>query len=260
MKKYLFRNRRKIVVILLIAMFSVFFPYCVTLVNLDASNIKVYSPNLLGKSVMVKSGSQTVEMDVELFVPLVVYSMMPVKYEKNYNYTMKLLVETNGEVIYNDSKIICPYYHELSAGITNSGEEAYFKSVDSSVDKDSDGFMKIAYFTMDDMREKLKDMVSADISDEDLLNSIKVNYEENGEYAKTVSVGENVVLAQDWQQMFELPSTAFSVEGFSGGIKMTSKGIGDGKGLSINGTLKMAESETGYREILKHYFTDVEIR
>ena len=41
---------------------------------------------------------------------------------------------------------------------------------------------------------------------------------------------------------------------------MSSKGIGDGKGLSVNGALKMAKDGKGYRDILKYYYSEVEIR
>lgn len=86
---------------------------------------------------------------------------------------------------------------------------------------------------MDEIREKLKNIINPDISDEDLSGSIKVNYEENGEYVRTVSIGDNIILAKDWSEIFNLPSYAFAVENFSGGFKMSSKGIGDGKGLSV---------------------------
>lgn len=269
----------------------------------------VYEPKMYGKNVIIRNNDKTLEMDVEMFVPLVVYSMMPVKYEKealkaqmviirtfilykmgdnntinadeltlpyttyselekkwgknyekNYNYTMKLLVETNCEAIYCDSKYICPYYHELSAGVTNSGEEPYIKSVDSAYDKDSKEFLKIAYFTIEDVREKLKNIVTSDISDEEFINSVKANYEENGEYVRTVTVMNSTILAKDWATIFNLPSQAFSIESFSGGFKMSSKGIGDGKGLSVNGALKMAKDGSGYRDILKYYFYNIEIR
>lgn len=309
MRKYLIRNRRKIGIIFIIAFFFIMFPYTVTMINFGKTRGVVYEPETYGKSVVIKNNNKTMEIDVEMFVPLVVYSMMPVKYEKealkaqmviirtfiqykmgdnnsidadeltlpyttyselekkwgkkyekNYNYTMKLLVETNRETIYYDGKNICPYYHELSAGVTNTGEEPYLKSVDSSADKENKNFNKIAYFTMDEIREKLKNIINPDISDEDLSGSIKVNYEENGEYVRTVSIGDNIILAKDWSEIFNLPSYAFAVENFSGGFKMSSKGIGDGKGLSVNGALKMAEDGKEYRDILKYYYSDIEIR
>ena len=182
------------------------------------------------------------------------------KYEKNYNYTMKLLCETSKEVIYYNGELICPYYHELSAGVTNSGEYKYLKSVDSSIDKENSKFLNISYFSAEDLIEKLKDVIKEDASTENISSKISVNYEDNGEYVRSVNVGDNVMLMNDWQKIFELQSAAFSIEEFSGGIKITSKGKGDEKGLSINEALELAKDGKGYRDILKHYFTNVEIR
>lgn len=302
-KKY----KKNIIFITVISLFIIFFPFCVTLCNLDEVNTTIYTPNLYGKSVIIGNTGQS--MDVELFVPLVVYSMIPIdydkellksqmviirtyilykmgednsikaedlslpyttyselektwgkKYEKNYNETMKLLVETNCETMYYNNEIICPYYHEISAGVTNTGEYPYLKSVDVASDKEAEGFMNITYLTLDEMKEKLKDYISNDVTPEDIFGMIKVNYEENGQYVRSVVIGENTMAAGDFARNFNLPSTAFTIENFSEGIKITCKGKGDGRGMSINGALTMAKEGKKYNEILSYFFPDIEIR
>lgn len=303
LKKY----EKNIIIITLISLFVIFFPFIVTMFKLDKVDTTIYSPELYGKSVVINSSGQSV--DVELFVPLVVYSMMPVdydkemlksqmviirtyiiykmgknnrinaddlnlpyttyseleknwgkKYEKNYNYTMKLLTETNCETIYYNNEVICPYYHEISAGMTNTGEYPYLKSVEVESDKKAEGFMNITYLTLDEMKEKLKDYLSEDVKNEDIFGMIKVNYEENGQYVRSVNIEENTIAAGDFAKDFQLPSTAFTIENFSEGIKITCKGKGDGRGLSISGAAAMAAEGKKYNEILSYFFSETEIR
>jgi stage II sporulation protein D len=294
----------------------------VTLNNLGKINTKMYSPQLYGKNIIISNSGQS--MDVEIFVPLVVYTMIPIdydkeiiksqmvtirtyiiykmgenntinaedlslpyttyselekswgkKYEKNYNYTMKLLTETNCEIMYYDNEVICPYYHELSAGVTNSGEYPYLKSIDVGIDKEADDFLNITYLTFEEMKENLGDNISDDVNLKDIFDAIKVNYEENGQYVQSVEIGNNSISAEEFARNFNLPSTAFNIEKItdekksngtfsdeevSMGIKITSKGKGDGLGMSINGAINMAKEGKKYNEILLYFFSNIEIR
>lgn len=303
LKKY----KKNIILVAVISLFIIFFPFIITICNLDKVDATIYSPEMYGKNVVINSSGQSI--DVEMFVPLVVYSMMPVdydkeilkaqmviirtyiiyklgqnnsinaddlalpyttyselekkwgkKYEKKYNYTMKLLTETNCETIYYDNEVICPYYHETSAGVTNSGEYPYLKSVAVDSDKETEGFMNITYLTMEEMKEKLKNNVNADVNPQDIFGMIKINYEENGQYVRSVAIGDNTIAAGDFVKDFNLPSTAFNIENFSGGIKITCKGKGDGRGMSISGAVSMAGEGKKYNEILSYFFSDIEIR
>lgn len=307
MKHILKKYKKNIILIAIISIFIIFFPFIVTICNLDKVDTTIYSPQLYGKSVVINSSGQSI--DVEMFVPLVVYSMMPVdydkeilksqiviirtyiiyklgqnnninaddlalpyttyselekkwgkKYEKNYNYTMKLLTETNCETIYYNNEVICPYYHEISAGVTNTGEYPYLQSVEVDSDKEAEGFMNITYLTLEEMKEKLNKNINEDVNPEDIFDMIKINYEDNGKYVRSVTIGDNTIAAGDFAKDFNLPSTAFNIENFSGGIKITCKGKGDGRGMSISGAVNMAQEGKKYNEILSYFFSDIEIR
>ena len=94
MRKYLIRNRRKIGIIFIIAFFFIMFPYTVTMINFGKTRGVVYEPETYGKSVVIKNNNKTMEIDVQMFVPLVVYSMMPVKYEKEALKAQMVIIRT----------------------------------------------------------------------------------------------------------------------------------------------------------------------
>ncbi|MBQ3583434.1 MAG: SpoIID/LytB domain-containing protein [Lachnospiraceae bacterium] len=308
-KKILFQYRVNIMAITVLVLFTTLFPYFVTITNLEKADVRIFKPEMSGKTVIISNGSEKMEMDVELFIPLVLYSVMPegyeeetmkamvviirtyiihkmdgnetinaetlglpyttyvelekkwgTEYEETYNYTMKLIENTNHQIICYEGNAIYPYYHEISAGVTNAGEYGYLKSVESREDMQAEGYLSVLYFTTDNITQKIKENLNIDLSGKNPAEEIKLNMEENGEYVRSVSVGETVVGAEDWQKMFELPSTAFTFEAFSDGYKMVAKGKGCGKGLSIYGAEQMADDGKSYKEILQYYFSDVEVQ
>lgn len=307
-KKNFLKYKVNIAVISFISLFALFFPYIVTIINMKKADVRIFKPEMSGKYVTISNGGEHIEIDIELYIPLVLYSIMPesyeeetlkamtviirtyiihkmdgagkinveelglpyttyvelekkwgTKYEEKYNYTMKLIENTNKQVIYYEGKAIYPYYHEISAGVTNSGEYGYLQSVESKEDMQAEEYLGVLYFTAENMCEKLQSMINTDLTGKNLIEEITLNMEDNNEYVRSISIGETVIGAEDWQKMFELPSTAFTFEPFSDGYKMVSKGKGLGKGLSIYGAEKMAKEGKSYDEIIKYYFTGVEI-
>ena len=51
----------------------------------------------------------------------------------------------------------------------------------------------------------------------------------------------------------------FSDEEYEGEIRIMTKGLGHGLGLSMYGAVELAKNGKSYQEILKHYYTGVEI-
>ncbi len=217
--------------------------------------IRTYILNRLGDDNTVKAE--------DLGLPYTTYSELEKKwgseYEQKYNATMKIIKETNRQIIIYQGEAIYPYYHEISAGKTNTGEYGYIQSVDSPEDVSSPEFENVLYFSADNIMEKLKNKINVDLQGKNLTDEIKINMEENNLYVRSISIGDSVIAVEDWQKMFEIPSAAFTFENFSDGYKITSKGKGCGKGLSIYGAEQMARQGKKYIEILKYYYTGVEI-
>lgn len=309
LEKFLKNYKSRILLIIIMICFSMFFPFVITTYKIDSTRIKVYKPDMLEKDIVMQTGNNKETMDVELFIPLVLYSVMSDEYEeetlktmivilrtyilytmqeeesinvenlalpyttyselekkwgKNYEekymFTMKLLKETNGKVINYNGELIYPYYHELSAGITNVGEFEYLQSVESTWDTETEYFENTLHFTGEKICQILSEKYDITLENSDLTSKIQLNMEENGKYVRSVSVGEIVIGADDWKEIFELPSTAFVFENFSGEYRIITYGKGNGKGLSIYGANSMAKEGKDYNEILKYYYSGIEIR
>jgi stage II sporulation protein D len=59
--------------------------------------------------------------------------------------------------------------------------------------------------------------------------------------------------------MFKLRSTIATISVADGNISIDTKGYGHRVGMSQHGANVMAKQEIEYRDILKYYYTDVEI-
>lgn len=306
---FLKEYKTNIILITCIVAFSMLFPYSITMYKMESGKIKTYKPDMLGKTVVLNTGNEKETMDVEMFIPLVLYSAISDEYEeetlksmivifrtyilnmmgkdnsinaenlgipyttytelekkwgknyeKKYMNTMKLLKETGNKMIFFNNELIYPYYNELSAGITNVGEVEYLQSVDASGDKKAKKFENIFYFTGKDICKILKEKYEINIENVDLVSKITLNMEENGVYVRSVSVGEKVLGSEDFKEIFSLASTAFTFEAFSDGYKFVTKGIGNGKGLSIFSADLMAKEGKKYEEILAFFYYGVEIK
>lgn len=299
------KYRKSILCMAAIITFSILFPYIVTCAKIRSDTTRIYTPKSSGRTIVLDG---SVKLDMEEFIPCVLYAMLPYEYEeealkaqiviirtyimlkmgqndiisgselglpyttysdlekewgrdyeKLYNYTNKLINNTEMQVIKYDGQLIYPYYHEVSEGITCEGENPYLKPVDSSADISADNYLGITYFTKEEVIDKLKAACGTELKPEELISKIIVNKYENSNYVNTVSVGEAVISGEEFMKLFSLVSGAYTVEEFAEGIKMVSKGIGSGKGLSLYGAKKMAEQGSGYIDIIKHYYSGVEV-
>ena len=64
----------------------------------------------------------------------------------------------------------------------------------------------------------------------------------------------------EFAYILSLNSPNFQVEEYEGKIRIITKGMGHGLGLSMYGASQLAKSGKGYEEIFKHYYTGVEIK
>lgn len=312
LKRFCKKNKKIIIFSIVIGLFSIFFPFTVSLVHIKKNNISIGNDNITselkpsGKSIKIQALKQ--EIDIEYFIPLIVYSMMPVEseteslktqfiitrtylyylmgeadsinaeeialpyttydelekkwgknYEKNYSYTMKLLTSTYGQKIYYENELICPFYHELSAGITNDGNYPYLKSVNSESDKNSDKYTSEFVFSKKDFINKMNGLINIP-DDINFVAAFNTNMEENGVYVRTITFNGQTIPAKDFANLLGLSSLAFTLNAADDSLKITCYGIGDGQGLSVQGSIDMAKNRKTCNEILSYYFTGVEVR
>jgi stage II sporulation protein D len=177
--------------------------------------------------------------------------------------------ETRGEVIVHDGKAIKAWFHSCSGGKTamateglnyDQGDPPYIVVVDSDESAaQSDALEWSASFTKDEIRAALEEMGLA----ADALEPVKISQRGPSGRAVTLTFGTTEVNAAELR--IALGSERFrstlltKCEWVDGKLEAAGKGFGHGVGMSQWGAFTMARNGSGYKEIIEHYFKDVEI-
>lgn len=181
-------------------------------------------------------------------------------YTENINKLKQAVLETKGQYLEYKEEVVEAFFFSTSPGKTENGVEVfgvdaeYLKSVDSNWDeKVSPVFTSNSYFTLSEFCNKLSITCSNNLNIEIIdttstgrIKNIKIN---NKTYA-----GEKV------RELLKLRSSFFSINQNGTNITVTAKGYGHGVGMSQYGALAMAQAGHTYDEILKHYYSGVEIK
>lgn len=180
-------------------------------------------------------------------------------FEKNYNKIKDAITKTKGEYISYNGDVIYAFFFSTSNGKTEDninvfGEDLpYLKPVDSSFDEESPSYSD-----------------SKTISKSDFYNLLGIDYSDNldiEEVVKTDSdrvyslkINDNLFIGREFQKLLSLRSNDFDIEERDTDIIINTKGFGHGVGLSQYGANALAKQHKNYKEILKYYYKDTEIK
>ena len=73
-------------------------------------------------------------------------------------------------------------------------------------------------------------------------------------------MGEDKVNGEEFRKNYDLISSCFSIQQYEGKLRITTRGVGHGIGLSQNTANKMAENGKTAEEILKYFYEGCEIK
>ena len=180
------------------------------------------------------------------------------EYDKYYKKVSKAVRDTKNEVILYDKKIIEAFYFSMSngyteeAGLVFSEYEPYLKSVESSWDNESiRGFYEEIIFSKDDFCQKL-----GLICEEIVINDLERS---SSNRVNKITINNMEFIGTDLRKRLNLRSTDFNITVSLNEVIVTTYGYGHGVGMSQYGANGMAKDGYNYKEILKHYYTGVEI-
>ena len=164
------------------------------------------------------------------------------------NDTKDLVMTYNGEVIES-------FYFAISNGKTENitsvfnEERDYLKSVESS-DTNVNNFMKTITISRSEFCNKLN--INCDNI---VIKDIK--YNETGRIDE-LNINNKVFKGTEIRKLLSLRSTDFKIN-VGDNISITTKGYGHGVGMSQYGANEMAKNGSTYKEILKHYYQNIDI-
>lgn len=177
---------------------------------------------------------------------------------KYNNYADKIrqaINETHNEVMMYNGEYISALFFASSNGKTNNckdyfeGDQPYLKSVESSWDKEVDPNNKKQYTYT---KEELSQLLNADITD------IQLSEYDNG-YIDKVKVNQHIYTGREIRELLNLPSSSFDIIENNGLYTITTYGHGHGVGMSQYGAQAMALKNYNYKDILNHYYQNIDI-
>lgn len=182
---------------------------------------------------------------------------------KQFRRFQEAAVHTEGEVlVFQKEKRELPY-HPLSQGKTRSGEEilgekfAYIPSVETPKDIDSPLYVEGCYFSLKELKEKIKKSYPAfSITAE---AEIEITKTDSAEYVMEIQIGNQAFQGERIKEVLDLPSSCFSVQSSQGELRFLCKGIGHGMGMSQYTAHNLALEGKNYEQILGYFFPDMEI-
>ncbi len=192
--------------------------------------------------------------------------------------TNKAVEETRGVVMLSGGKIAQAYFHSSSGGCTENSEDVwydqmpYIKSKQDPYDKNSDYYNWQVSYTTDQL---IKKFASAgyqfkkitDIDELALTSSgqrvkkleIKGEGIEEKPLTVVISNADNVRMALGLKSSLFQLTRKYDKQKKLTGVEITGSGSGHGLGMSQYGARGMAEEGYKYQDILKYYYSGVEL-
>lgn len=161
-------------------------------------------------------------------------------YAENYEKLRNAWDETEGKVLmYNGSLALTPY-HKLSNGKTRAAGEVfgdgaypYLQVKDCGMDIEAEDAMMTTLIQGTDM---------------------EVTKTDSAGYVTEVRCGTEMVGGEEFRDTYHLASACFVLQDYEGQIRVTTKGVGHGLGMSQYTAEKMAEDGKTFEEILNYFF------
>ncbi len=180
-------------------------------------------------------------------------------YEEYYQKITNAVKDTAYQYLVYQDKVAEALFFSTSTGYTENSEEVfankvpYLRSVESSWDKISPAFQEVDTYTKKEFLDALKLPNTNEIS-------ISILSKTGAGRINSIQINDSTFSGADVMSKLHLRSRAFTITVGEENVTIQTKGYGHGVGMSQYGAEGMAQAGYPYDEILKHYYTDIEIK
>lgn len=168
---------------------------------------------------------------------------------------------TKGQVLTYEGNLVAPPYHATSSGKTRSGEVLHAQTeygwlvgVPSEQDVEDERYLHIEMLSENKLRKSISAALQGSLKGGELLEQIEVMARDESNYVLQVQVGDEIISGERFREILGLNSSCFYIEKTDKKIRVTTKGVGHGLGLSQFGANKLSQAGQSYVEILQYYF------
>lgn len=183
----------------------------------------------------------------------------------NWNKILEAVNDTVGKIITYDGKPINAFFHSNSGGRTETpayvwgGNFPYLQVVETSGEENYSQYNSEVIFSKEEFIEKIKSIYEdfeINFEEENCLNILERN---KSDRVVIVKIGNLNLSGVEVRKILGLKSANFTVDISDDTIKFKVIGYGHGVGMSQTGADSLAKQGYNYEEIIKHFYTGVEI-
>ena len=187
--------------------------------------------------------------------------------ESNWDKICEAVNSTKGKIITYNNEPINAFFHSNSGGVTEipvnvwgGSGYPYLQSVETSGEEGYTQYASEVTLSKKEVLNKLKEKYSDIQIDFSNSEDIKILEYTEGTRVKTIKFGNHNISGVEARTIFGLKSTNFEVSIDGDNIKFSVKGYGHGVGMSQTGADSMAKQGSSAEDIIKHFYTGVEIQ
>lgn len=168
------------------------------------------------------------------------------KYSGNYEKLKSAWEETDGQVLmYGDKPANVPYCR-LTNGSTRDGAEV--------LGGEDYPYLKIRECPLDiEAKEQMQTIILDEMD-------VQVTATDTAGYVLSVQAGEETVNGEEFRKTYGLASSCFTLQNYDGKLRITTRGVGHGLGMSQYTANRMAEDGDTFDEILAYFFDGTELK
>ena len=190
-----------------------------------------------------------------------------VEWDKTYKHKIeRAVMETRGQIVTYNDEPISAVFHSTSSGKTENSEDVwqnplpYLRSVVSEGEEKSPRYTSEVTVSCDEFKNKIRGLDSGVKFDKNPQKWIgNITYNESGS-VKSISVGTGSFKGTQIRSAFSLRSSNFKIRIEDNNVYFSVIGNGHGVGMSQYGANYAAENGYTYEQILKKYYSGVELK
>lgn len=194
----------------------------------------------------IKEGGTQVVLEDDFWTEEEMRQQWGSSYSGHYRKMQNAWNDTEGQVVMYGENLANTPFTRLTNGNTRDGKEVlgsevypYLKIKDCPLDIEA--AEQIQTVTVDDMDAEVTAMDTAG-------------------YVTSVRVGQETVNGEEFRQTYGLASSCFILQKYDGRLRITTRGVGHGLGLSQYTANEMAKEGKDVSEILQYFFEGTEIK
>lgn len=183
-----------------------------------------------------------------------------------YQKFQEAVTSTAMTVIKYEGEWIEPLFHKVSAGKTRDGDTKlfpYLVGMTSPRDVEAENYLQIVTLTEAEFAEKINEIPDhAKVAAAGIFETVQVIKKDGAGYIERIQIGGNTYSGEEVQYALGLGSACFSIRREEGmkteeTIRIVTKGVGHGYGLSQYGAKVLADEGWKAEDILNYYYQNI---